>query len=350
MSQYADWLLKLEPLDPRCAKFAEAAFEKLTLAAMPPTPEHYALWYSYCAGGEPELTRALDQRLKSGQPFTADYCDDLIHKFLRPDIEERAVCLASEKTQDAILMLLKAVQTALASTGRYHEAVENVHGALEQPITVDRFRAIIAGIVVESRNIINEQERLKEQLGQTSTEITALRVNLNNVRHQAETDPLTGIANRRAFDHLLKEATEANDKALSLLMIDIDHFKKFNDTYGHQVGDQVLRLVAALLTQITQGCGTVARYGGEEFSIILPRLDLVEAKTIAETIRRTMAGRQISSREGGPNFGRITLSVGVAQRIPNETPRGLIGRADEALYQAKNSGRNKVASAAAISS
>jgi len=345
MTNYSDWLQILENTEPRSAKLADRALEKLSKERMAPTPENYALWYTYFAGYQPDLNRVIDQMVKNGQPFTPLRCEDLVKRFFRFDAEAYAVRSAGDRTQEAISKVLKTIKTTLSDTGRTQGVVENLQSTLDQPVTMDRLRTIVAGVVVEVRTMVTEQEQLRQQLDQASNELVTLRANLDTVRRQAETDALTGIANRRAFDQALKQAVAGavRDRVpLALLLIDIDHFKKFNDSYGHSLGDQVLKVVARLLAQTTEERGTPARYGGEEFAIVLPRSTLAEAMAVAETIRTTIASKQIASRDGSQNYGTITLSVGVAQYIVNESVGSLIDRADGALYKAKSAGRNRV--------
>jgi diguanylate cyclase len=164
------------------------------------------------------------------------------------------------------------------------------------------------------------------------------------------TDGLTGLANRKAFDsefdRLFQDATRSK-ASFTLLMLDIDHFKAFNDNFGHQVGDQVLRLVARTLKDSIKGKDFAARYGGEEFSIILPDTDLAGAIIVGNALRKAVASKDVINRSTGKTLGRITMSVGVAQFDGDRTPEDLIERADSALYIAKHNGRNQVAAAPA---
>ena len=137
----------------------------------------------------------------------------------------------------------------------------------------------------------------------------------------------------------------ATGKMLSLLMVDIDFFKKFNDEHGHQIGDEVIKLVARVLQSSIKGQDVAARYGGEEFSIILPDTSIQNAVSVGEHIRKSMASRKIVRRNSGKTFGNITLSIGAAQYEPGEAMSALIERADAALYQAKEGGRNRVMAA-----
>jgi diguanylate cyclase len=131
---------------------------------------------------------------------------------------------------------------------------------------------------------------------------------------------------------------------LCLLLFDIDHFKKFNDSFGHNIGDQVLKLLASVLRESVKGQDTAVRYGGEEFAVILPNTEIKGAFTVAENIRRRIIGKELIDRKSGDRLGRITVSAGVAQFAPGEPLRELVERTDRALYAAKNSGRNRVVS------
>jgi diguanylate cyclase len=190
-------------------------------------------------------------------------------------------------------------------------------------------------------------QALENQLRSTSSEISQLREEVETTRREASTDGLTGIANRKMFDSrvldAVAEATETGTP-MALMMLDIDHFKKFNDAHGHQIGDQVLILLARTLEESTKGKDTAARYGGEEFAVILPETGLTQAITLADKIRQRLASKKIVNRKTGDFLGTITLSIGVAQFKSGESVATLVARADAAMYEAKNTGRNRVTS------
>ena len=190
---------------------------------------------------------------------------------------------------------------------------------------------------------------LEEELQRSSHEVNDLKAKLDDVRKESLTDPLTGIHNRKAFDQELAEAVDLARKGgepLSLFMCDIDHFKVFNDTWGHQTGDQVLRLVGHCLSENVKGRDTAARYGGEEFAVILRQTGLESAVSLANQIRSNVESKKLVKRSTGDILGTITISIGVAQLGLGEPPSSLIQRADACLYAAKNAGRNRVMSEA----
>jgi len=168
---------------------------------------------------------------------------------------------------------------------------------------------------------------------------------METVRKESLTDALTGLANRRCFDDSARRAIDAavtDRKPMSLIISDVDHFKKFNDTYGHAIGDQVLRLVGQCLRSNVKGKDLAARFGGEEFVVILPDTPLEHAVAVANDIRKTVETKKIVQRSTGKDMGTVTLSLGVAQYVPGEQIADLLNRADASLYAAKRGGRNRV--------
>ena len=210
---------------------------------------------------------------------------------------------------------------------------------------------MVANILAETQRMAEHNRTLELHLNRSAGEMETLRRDLVNTRKEAMTDALTGIANRKYFDVKLREIAAASmetGEALSLLLADIDHFKSFNDRYGHQAGDQVLAIVAHSLTNSIKGQDMAARYGGEEFGIILPRTELDGATALAEQICATMAARHIRRKSTAEDFGAVTLSIGVAEYRLGEPLTVLIDRADAALYRAKSAGRNRAVNEAAL--
>jgi diguanylate cyclase len=192
---------------------------------------------------------------------------------------------------------------------------------------------------------------LETALRSSKQTIENLQDEIQAIRQDSLRDSLTSLANRKHFDLKLRQAvaTAGTSKVdpLSVLMIDIDHFKQFNDSYGHHIGDEVLRLVGNFLLGSVKGKDFPARYGGEEFAVLLPNTDLDRARLLAENIRAGIALKVLRKQSTGEQIGRITISIGVAELQPGEAPASLIERADEALYSAKRSGRNLVHSGTA---
>jgi diguanylate cyclase (GGDEF)-like protein len=164
------------------------------------------------------------------------------------------------------------------------------------------------------------------------------------LQKQAVTDQLTGLPNRREFLEVMDEDLGSNEN-LSVLMLDIDHFKVVNDTYGHDAGDEVLSVLAKVGTAVTNKVGLFARWGGEEFVVALPHTNLDQAQAIAEQLRLTIANQDFKHEWHTGQPIAFTVSVGVATRAAGETDTAaILKRADEALYKAKDGGRNRVMS------
>ncbi|MBV9522439.1 MAG: GGDEF domain-containing protein [Alphaproteobacteria bacterium] len=331
----------------RARAIAAAAVAAMLEHDVPPTPSNYMLWYAHLGGTAPELSRAIATLLANGEVFTEERNEQLFQQFFGNEGVLAAMHETGDRLRQAIARVLRHVETAGGESRAYGKTLDGYSSAIEAAPGADRLRGILGGLVKETRRVAERNALLQSQLTQSSGEIVALRQNLEAVRHEAMTDALTGIANRKSFDERLRGAArEAVESAepLSLLFLDIDHFKRFNDSYGHQLGDQVLALVARTLVDCVKGRDTTARYGGEEFAIILPNTRLADARRVAEQIRNTMMRRRIVGKSTGEDYGTVTLSIGIAGFRPGEPLGDLLGRADAALYCAKNAGRNRVAS------
>ena len=225
------------------------------------------------------------------------------------------------------------------------QRIDCADAAQEAGVIALILRQALETLVSDTKGMVAQNSLLKNRLQVSTIEIKSLRTNMESLQKEVMTDALTGIANRKFFDILLRQAAEEameNGGDLSLAFGDIDHFKKFNDNYGHQTGDQVLKLVGMILTQSTEGDPTAARYGGEEFAIILPGFGLDSAAEFADKVRITVASKRIRKKSTGEDFGTITMSIGVAQFRPGEPIGELVHRADQGLYHAKDNGRNCV--------
>jgi len=215
-------------------------------------------------------------------------------------------------------------------------------GALPQS---QQLSVIVSLLVDETDRMRQETMSLAKQLDNTSRELETLKTDLGRSVEVALTDPLTGVGNRRRFESDLEKAVrEARSGAtpVSLVMCDIDHFKRVNDTFGHRVGDEVLRMFARTLESSLRGGDMVARYGGEEFAIILPGTPLGGAQQIAERIRARFSSKRLTVRETNQSVGVLTASFGVTEIKPGEKPDDAFERADRKLYEAKSKGRNRV--------
>jgi diguanylate cyclase len=235
-------------------------------------------------------------------------------------------------------------------TARYGSSLSAAGERVGAAPSPDRIRSILDGIVAETARMQDHTDHIEGHLRASMAQIEGLRRDLQAAWSEARTDALTGLANRKHFDQALRIAAaqaSEQDTPACLMLADIDHFKRFNDLYGHALGDQVLKLVAGVLRQNVKGQDLVARYGGEEFAVILPATRLADAYTLADRLRDLVASRQIQLKDSSRTLGRVTLSIGVTEIRAGESCAESTARSDAALYEAKRGGRNRVVAEAA---
>lgn len=307
-------------------------------------PVSYAVWYEYAAGTNQPLKEAVDQRIASGQPLDDEAIHALYEAFIDPAKHPDPKKLLGELER-----VLKEMTGQAASAGAqaesYGTSLKQFGECLEPGAGHDALRSAVAVIIDDTQAMKTKTGELHQQLQGSTEEIQSLRAELTRVKKEALTDPLTGIANRRGFEQAMADAMAANDGQLNgfcLLSIDIDHFKKCNDTYGHLFGDKVIRAIARIISGNVKGRDTPARIGGEEFLVLLPDTPQDGAYILAERIRTMVSTGRIRRGNSGELIGNITISVGVTQYVPGEPLELFITRADEALYAAKSGGRNRV--------
>ena len=296
----------------------------------------------------------FDYLLETGQILTEKRAAQLYARCIAFDAEgelssrDSALYDASARVEQTVDEVLAMLRDAGADTARYGEVLATVGGEFESA-SGDQLHRVVGGLLDETRRMAERSKEVEQSLAASNAEIAELRDQIAVISNEAMTDALTGLRNRKSFDEQIAErSAEAAEtgEPLALLMLDIDHFKRFNDTYGHLLGDEVIRLVGGCLTNCTKGRDVPCRYGGEEFAVILPATDLHGAATVAEQIRATVAGKKITRKRTNETLGTVTLSIGAAEWHPSEPLEDWVQRADQALYAAKAGGRNRVESAA----
>jgi diguanylate cyclase len=271
--------------------------------------------------------------------------EDLREQFLGTAKMEAAFENIGAEITGTMNEVLQKLANAERDTAAYGKTLSAASGELIGGKSPQDMQKLVNGLLGATQAMELRTKSLEAELQRSSHEVSDLRTKLDDVRKESLTDPLTGIANRKAFDQELAQSAEHARKTgepLCLFMCDIDHFKNFNDTWGHQTGDQVLRLVAHCLSENVKGRDTAARYGGEEFVVILRQTPLDSAVSLANQIRTNVESKKLVKRSTGDILGTITISIGVAQFASGETPSSLVQRADACLYAAKNAGRNRV--------
>jgi diguanylate cyclase len=213
------------------------------------------------------------------------------------------------------------------------------------PARPAELQRLLGASIDQNRHLTAHVRRLEAELHRSSAELGKLRGELRDAVHDALTDPLTGLANRRSFDLELEAvgARASRSSPAHLVMADIDHFKRVNDAHGHDIGDEVLRIVGEILLANVRRDSLVARLGGDEFGLLLPGAGSPYAAAVAIRLCQALASRPVILR-GHPEVSeRITLSIGMAGWQAGDSSAGWYARADAALYRAKRSGRNWVA-------
>jgi diguanylate cyclase len=330
----------------RTMAFAEIALGQIKALRQPASPRNFEVWYTYATGYNPSLNETINETLTRNGSLSPADIDQIYDTYLSPTRLTDRIDKVGSRVMDEIEQVMSMVDAAVGSASTYSESLAGVSQQLGKAGT-DRegLRAIVESLVQTAKDMEAVNQKLEARLSESKQEINVLQENLEVVRNESLTDPLTSLANRKFFDQaLLKAISEAmtSSESVSLMLTDIDHFKTFNDTFGHLTGDQVLRLVAMSVKQNVKGQDTAARYGGEEFAVILPNTPLRSGVTVAEHIRRAVMTKELMKRSTGEHLGRVTISIGVATLRAGDTAQSLIGRADACLYAAKRNGRNRV--------
>jgi len=332
----------------RTIEISQVAFDRIRKDRLVPTPEIYELWFSYYGRTSPDVVRAVDALVDSGHAMTDALCQDIYQRFLSDFRNEEMVRRAGEQIQTTIQDVSGVVSDVNDMTSDYGHTLTEVSDQISVARSPAEIKAALSVASTKTKKMIEQNHHLETQLEKSTQLMEELKRDLEYVRREAMTDGLTGLANRKSFDgemsQVLTHCQEEN-RIFTLLMVDIDHFKSFNDNFGHQVGDQVLRLVARTLKDGLKGRDFAARYGGEEFAIILPDTDLGAGVAVGNSLRKAIATKDVINRNTGEVMGRITMSVGVAEFAGDKTMEDIIERADSALYTAKHNGRNQVAAA-----
>ena len=309
---------------------------------IPPLPPRFAVGYTHLGSEAQDLSLSINRLLSHGK-LTAEAIDQLYEQFINHDERGGELQDASRRIEHAVTAMSSYLGSAAGSARQYGEVLS----AFSEQARTFKVSPEMERIIEETRRMIEANQGLQQRLQDSSREIADLRDHLDRLERDANTDALTGISNRKNFDKILVEATQKacrDRQPLSLVMLDVDSFKKYNDTYGHQLGDQVLRLVARHIRECSDERYLTARYGGDEFSVILPGSAIAGALDLANRIRDGVSTKTIVHRRSGTQVGRITLSLGAAEFRPGESIAELVHRADEALFLAKANGRDRVAS------
>ncbi len=325
------------------ASIAEKAMQAMAEQRVPAIPSNFRLWFNYALGAPPELKRAIDLLIAGKREFDATINRDLYATYVGSKGPEEAIAFDVSQQLHSVMETAQHFFSTAIDDNRQQMVALN--GVVEQTEAGVDPKLLVKSLMNELARAAERASKLESDFVEKSRELDTIRDSLMAAEERAKTDTLTGLPNRHALEEFFRTAQIAameSGEAVSTILIDIDHFKRFNDDFGHGVGDQVLRLTAKVLRDRVRDIDLPARYGGEELIAVLPAADLSVAMAIAERIRRAIAECRITRRSTGELLRGITVSVGVAQLRTGESMADLIDRCDRALYRAKRTGRNRV--------
>lgn len=324
---------------------ARGALDAMETYDLSPTPRAYEVLLCHTTGANPALSAALATLIATPTSLTDDAIDTLYDQFFSELKFASEVMATSDRFASELVSVQRTLKSAGDGARAYGDHLTGVRGVLAKNTSPDSMRDVVDNLVGATVEMEQHSLALERRLSDSTREVTALREALQSVRAEAFTDALTAVANRKMFDATLARVFNedvSQDKPVSLLIGDIDFFKRVNDTWGHSTGDQVIRFVANALKNKAWPQHLVARIGGEEFAIIMPDTPMDAATAIAEQVRVAVASKRLIRRSTNEDLGQITMSFGVALVRPGDTERSLIERADDSLYASKRNGRNQV--------
>jgi len=329
----------------RTMAFAEVALGQIKSLRQTAVPRNYEIWYVYATGYNAPLNKVINETLARNGRLTEADLEQIYETYLSHIKTTDRIDKVGARVIGEIDDVMKLLTDALGTSTNYGASLDSASQKLAVANSPEQVNAVVETLVKSTREMRDTNKALEERLTLSKSEISNLQQSLEAIRAESLTDPLTGLGNRKYFDRMIEMAVQhalAFSEPLSLLMFDIDHFKSFNDSYGHLTGDQVLRLVGMSLKQTIKGQDITARYGGEEFAVVLPNTALRQALTVADHIRRAVMAKELKKKSTGEILGRVTISVGVSMLKPGDDTDSLIERADACLYAAKRNGRNRV--------
>ena len=311
-----------------------------------PNPLNYTLWYSYCSNVFPSLNEELDKTIKRFGTCPSEIAESLFFSHISQlDDDNKEQLIHLQKTFSHMVDdLSDSMDHTAQQTNSYSQALMKNLSELNTHDVQNTIAPVLNKLSANATAICTANETFQGQLSAAQSEINRLKAELENSKKEASTDPLTGLYNRRVFEAIYNQFVDDknNQDEITLIMMDVDRFKAFNDTHGHLVGDQILKFIGQLLKKECMKPILPVRLGGEEFALLCPNLKLEQAQVIAENIRTKLASMPFSSKRTGEKIPPVTASFGVAQKRPFDNLLNIIERADQALYAAKNAGRNQV--------
>ncbi|WOT06545.1 GGDEF domain-containing protein [Shewanella youngdeokensis] len=312
---------------------------------IPTTPTNYALWYAYVGQGRPELNRQLDEVVTQYHTCPPSHSERL-HQTYFADPVELDVIDMRQNLDAMVTELSQSLKDTNSDAHQYQSKINTNFDKLNkienEGFSIDEVLSLVKNLVSDAFDIKNSTQHFTEQLAHAQSEIEQLKYQLKQSEHEMYFDALTCALNRRAFNKDIRGLVNQSPEGLCLIIADIDHFKVFNDTYGHQLGDQVLKAVTRRLDESCKEGTKLYRFGGEEFAILVPKSQLNRVRQLADSMRRSLEKLVLKDKRKDQRVDNIRASFGVAQYQEHDTDSSLIERAAKQLYEAKRLGRNRV--------
>ena len=329
----------------KTANLLREAIPIMSKLKIPLTPENYHVWYKYTVGGNPELNKTIDQLLEHGTKFTSKVNHEL-HKTYIYQSPEKSLKSSQQDLQKLVARLFEKLNGMAKKTQIFSSTLEEYNDVLQTDPDIDTVTDLITNLIDATDSVLKSNQDMESMLKSVNEEVDTLRGNLQTLNVEVFTDKLTDIPNRRAFDQRIDELSvdyHTEGQIFSFLLIDIDHFKLFNDTHGHAIGDRVLKYVASVMKGDIKGNDMLARYGGEEFAVLLPSTNYDGAISVGNSLREKVSSiKLVDSHDQEKSLGHVTISIGVAVITSHDDADSIAERADKALYLAKEKGRNRV--------
>ena len=336
-----------KPLFALSAQYLKQAMPLMIKYQIPTTPTNYALWYHYVSDNNALLNKQLDEKIAQYGTCTPAVTEALYQRFIVGEREQEIKQLRAN-LDTMTNELSSSLHDTINDTNEFDRMLNKCFSELsavdDEGFSIERTLSALRELVKESREVRSSTRHFKSQLHEAQAEISQLREVLLETQHEAMYDCLTGLLNRRVFDKELETfcSNPSLNRHFAILIIDIDNFKTFNDDYGHQLGDQVLKAIAKRIADSCHDGEQAFRYGGEEFVLILPQKQFTVARQNAESIRRAIERLSIRDKRTGKLIDNISVSIGVSENKVGDSLQDIITRADLQLYEAKRLGRNRV--------
>lgn len=322
------------------AALAQKVFIFLVKQEIPATPENYEVWFAYHSNNNEDLEREVREKISKGIPLDRELTMQLHERYFGDQDKQRIIALVENH---AVIIMKEVIDSMLISvhdSSEYNKKLQQYSLTLKQATDIESVKYIINTLISDTKEFEESNVKLRHKLEHITAEAENLKKQLEQHKQDLLKDPLTGLNNRRALSNKLEELHadfKKNGSIYSAIMTDINLFKKFNDQYGHIIGDNALQIVSTTLKENTKGKDFVGRFGGDEFILLLPETTLYSATILAGNLGRSVSEKKLKLKSTGKTLEKVSISLGVAQIKEGDLLESVVERADAALNLAKTS-------------